>query len=76
MAMNGTVLGDAIFDIIIAPDAPAEVKNKLKTMWEQIGGVIVDHITQNAVVNPNIPVSTTGTAVAQTGSTTGPGSIA
>lgn len=36
---------------------------------------IIDSYIKTAQVNPGIPVSTTGTAVAQTGATTGPGTL-
>lgn len=35
----------------------------------------IDTYIKTAQVNPGIPVSTTGTAVAQTGVTTGPGTL-
>ena len=75
LAGTGAALGDKIADIITASDAPAEMKGAIKTMWESIGGVIVDHIVSNAKIEAGIPVSTTGTAAAQTGATTGQGII-
>lgn len=80
MAMNGKTLGDAIADLIIASDAPAGIKAKIKKQWEDIGAVIVKHIQDNAQVTvaAGIAVSTTGSAVEQTGTTTetGTGTIA
>lgn len=80
MAMNGKTLGDAIADLIIAPNAPADMKTKIKKQWEDIGAVIVKHIQDNAQVTvaAGIAVSTAGSATAQTGATTstGTGTIA
>jgi hypothetical protein len=75
LAGTGAALGDKIAAKIIAPDADAGVKADLIALWEGIGGVVVDHIIANAQVMPGIPVSTAGSAVAQTGATTGPGSV-
>lgn len=50
MAMNGTVLGDAIVDEIIAPNAPAHMQTQIRDMWHRIGDVIVKHIQDNAKV--------------------------
>ena len=80
MAMNGKTLGDEIAALITDPNAPDEMKNKIKKLWEDIGGAIVEHIEQNAVVTvaAGIPVATSGSATAQTGATTstGTGTIA
>ena len=80
MAMNGETLGDEIADLIIASNAPADIKAKIKQQWENIGAVIVNHIKANAQVTvaAGIAVSTTGSAAAQTGATTstGTGTIA
>lgn len=67
MAMNGKTLGDAIADIIIAPDAPDDMKAKIKAQWEDIGTAIVEHIQKN--VSITIPA---GQVVVQvTGQATG-----
>lgn len=80
MAMNGKTLGDAIADIIISPQAPADMKQKITEQWEAIGAAIVKHIQDNALVTvaAGIAVSTAGSATAQTGATTstGTGTIA
>lgn len=80
MAMNGKTLGDKIAELITDSNAPGEMKNKIKKLWEGIGGAIVEHIEQNAVVTvaAGIPVATSGSATAQTGATTstGTGTIA
>lgn len=78
--MNGKTLGDAIADIITAPNAPDNMRAQIKAQWESIAGAIVSHIQQNATVTvaQGIPVSTSGSASAQTGATTaaGTGTIA
>jgi hypothetical protein len=80
MAMNGKTLGDEIAALITDANAPDEMKNKIKKLWEDIGGAIVEHIEANAVVTVavGIPVATSGSATAQTGATvsTGTGTIA
>ena len=50
MGMNGNVLGDAIVDLIMSPDAPAHMQTRIRELWEGIGRVIVKHIQDNAVV--------------------------
>lgn len=50
MGMNGDVLGDAIVDLIMSPDAPAHMQTRIRELWEGIGRVIVKHIQDNAVV--------------------------
>ena len=50
MAMNGKNLGDAIADLIIAPNASEEMKTKITNLWEGIGAVIVNHIQDNMEV--------------------------
>lgn len=65
MAMNGKTLGDAIADLIIAPNAPADMKAKIKIQWEDIGEVIVKHIQENievTVPKSSVVVSVTGQA--------------
>ena len=42
---------------------------------EAIAEAVVEHITQAAQVLPGIPVATAGSPSAQTGATTGPGTI-
>ena len=73
--LDGTVMGDAIAEAIMDAGASAEGKAMCKDFWEKVGKAIVEHITTNAKVNSGIPVSTTGTHLAQTGATTGPGTI-
>lgn len=74
MAMDGKKLGDAIAEIIMSSDAPDEQKKQIKDIWEKIGKEIVDHIKGATItVDAGIPVSTSGSAVAQTGATTSTG---
>ena len=75
MSMNGKKLGDDIAELIIASDAPSDIKAQIKKQWEAIGDVIVQHITQNAMITvaAGIPVATAGSASAQTGATTATG---
>lgn len=77
MAMSAQLLGKAIADCIVDADAPADSKQKIESLWTNIAGEIINHITANAeisvTVSAGIPVSTTGTQAAQTGATTGPG---
>jgi hypothetical protein len=77
MGLSGTgaALGDKIAAIITAEDAPEDMKAGIKAIWESIGEALVDHITANAEVDAGIPVSTTGSASAQSGATTKKGSI-
>jgi hypothetical protein len=42
---------------------------------EAIAEAVIEHLLANATIPPGIPVATTGTAAAQTGATTGPGTI-
>ncbi|WP_406035276.1 hypothetical protein [Treponema saccharophilum] len=75
MAMDKGALGKAIAAKVTDPSAPAEMKSKIESMWTDIAGVIIAHIQQNAVVTvgAGIAVSTSGTAAAQAGATTAPG---
>ena len=75
MAMNGKKLGDDIAELITASDAPSDAKASIKKLWEDIGNVIVNHITQNAMITvaAGIPVATAGGPSAQTGATTATG---
>jgi predicted KAP-like P-loop ATPase len=75
MAMSKTALGKAIADLIIDSNAPADMKTQITAQWTNIAGAIIDEIKKaTIVVATGIPVSTTGTAVAQTGATTSTGS--
>ena len=83
MSMDGRQLGDEIFDAIIHPNATPEARATVKELWQKIGGVIVEHIQNNARVLSGISVSTNVTTTAAgvpgigtgTGSTTGTGTI-
>ena len=55
MAMNGVVMGDAVWAAVKAttgyvPTAPADAKGK--AVWEAICNAIVAHIAANAEVAP------------------------
>lgn len=81
MAMDKTVLGKALADLVMSPDAPADMKTKITAQWTDIAGAIIDHITQNAqiTVASGIAVSAAGVGVSPgsplsvTGATTGTG---
>lgn len=75
MAMSGDVLGKAIADAIVDSGASADGKAQCENFWKKVAAEIVSHIRENAQVLAGIPVSTTGSQTAQTGATTGPGSI-
>ena len=71
MAMSKSALGKAIADLIIDANAPADMKAKITSQWTDIAGAIIDEIKKATItVASGIPVSTTGSATAQTGSTT------
>lgn len=73
--MDGDVMGLAVANAIMDSGASAEAKTQVIEFWQKICGEIVSHIQNNAVVPSGITVSTTGSAVAQTGSTTGTGKV-
>lgn len=79
MAMNGARLGGAIFDALAAAGITTNTPiNGLdpRDIWvDVIGPEIIAEIVVNARVASGIPVSTTGTAAAQTGTTTAVGTI-
>ena len=75
MAMNGTAMGTAVANAIIHSDAPPEVKAEVVKLWQKVCAEIVNHITANAEVPAGISVTTSGSASAQTGSTTAPGKV-
>jgi hypothetical protein len=75
MAMSKTALGKAIADLVIDKNAPTEMKQKITQQWTNIAGAIIDEIKKSTItVASGIPVSTTGSASAQTGATTATGS--
>lgn len=75
MAMNGDTLGIAIADAVLDSGATAAAKVQCQEFWKKVANEIVSHIKNNAEVPAGISVSTTGSAAAQTGSTTAPGSV-
>ena len=72
---------------MVVADLEAEIKNIVQTMRAQTDMAASDdmyakmlaqaiyNFILTAEVQPNIPVSTTGSATAQTGMTTGPGKL-
>jgi len=73
MALSGDELGSAISSAISGLGDSA--KSDPAAIWKAVGGAIVDHIKKATItVSAGIPVTTTGTAVAQSGVTSGPGS--
>jgi hypothetical protein len=73
---TGPDLGDKIAALITSATAPPEQVQRIKSQWEAIGSVIVNHFIDNLEIKAGIPVSTTGSPSAQTGSTTGTGKTA
>ncbi len=75
MAMSGAVLGAAIGNAICDTNASPEMKAQIIAIWTDIATEIISHITSmgSVTVVAGIPVTTAGTALAQTGATTGPG---
>ena len=74
MAMSNVALGKAIADLIIDKNAPADMKAKITSQWTNIAGAIIDEIKKATItVAAGIPVSTAGSATAQTGATTSTG---
>jgi hypothetical protein len=78
MAMDKDVLGMALAGVVVdassVPPAPDQLIN-IQTFWKNMSAVIIAHIQDNAEVPAGIAVSTTGSASAQTGATTAPGTI-
>lgn len=65
MAMDGNALGDKIAEIITDSNAPDDMKEKIKQVWEKIGSAIVDHIIKNAeitVPSSSVIIAVTGQA--------------
>jgi len=75
MAMNGNTMGTAVANAIMDLKASPEAKLEVTKIWQKICTEIVNHIVQNAVVPAGITVTTTGSAAAQSGSTTGTGKV-
>lgn len=91
MPMNGAALKDKLKNTIYnglksqfsgsaseGKDYPKIADEQWQKMAEAISGIAIDIISEiqtNAMVVPGIPVATAGSPAAQTGATTGPGSI-
>jgi hypothetical protein len=67
MAMNGSWLGQEIYNAIISASAPPEVQEQVLQLWQKIGAAIVAHITTNSEAPPGIAVSTPASPGATTG---------
>lgn len=76
MALVKKTIADQIYTFIKASSVkPKENSDDaIKEFASNLATVIVDAI-KTATVAPGIPVSTAGTALAQTGVTTGPGTL-
>ncbi len=79
MAMNATLLRDAIVEDVVSSlyggDLAAVEIEGIEAIIGIITSKVVEHIQANAIVTvaSGIAVSTAGTAAAQTGTTTTPG---
>ncbi len=76
--VTGTGLAKAIADACITPNPPGSTTEQaLQQFANLLAAAIVQHIVTNGVITvnvaPGIPVTTAGTALAQTGATTAPG---
>lgn len=74
--MSASVLSSAIRAGLLGnPDSQAVDNDALTALCDVIAGEVVAHIVANAIVTvaPGIAVATTGTAAAQAGATTAPG---
>ena len=67
MAMNGKDLGDAIFkelkEFTIEAENKEQAQESVKKIWEKIGKIIVEHITNNIEIqipSASVIVSVTG----------------
>ena len=72
MALVPTVLAGQLTQFFSKMGNSIEVDDM--AMANELATIITDYI-KTAQVSPGIPVSTTGTPTAQTGATTGPGTI-
>jgi hypothetical protein len=73
---SSSVLSAALRAAMLAdPDIGAVDDVGLTAMCDAIASTVLAHIIANAVIPPGIAVATTGSAVAQTGATTAPGTI-
>lgn len=73
MALDGNKTGSAVYNLIKSTKVSDEASCEI--LWQKIVSKIFEDIKSDAQVLAGIPVSTIGSATAQTGATTGPGSI-
>lgn len=77
--VTGTGLAKAIGDALAAPLPPGSTttESAMESFANNLAAAIVEHIVANGLISvsvaPGIPVATAGSAVAQTGATTAPG---
>ena len=78
MAMSKDVLGLALAQVVIdaasTPPSGTQLAN-IKQFCTDVADAVITHIQTMAQVSPGIPVATAGGPAAQTGATTGPGTI-
>jgi len=72
--VNQNSIKTSIKQLLLDMRGKDDVEEALEYYATELSSIIVDAIL-SADVNPGIPVSTTGTAFAQTGSTTAKGSL-
>ena len=78
MALDADRLGLAIASTIISKSivlATPEMVTNIQQFWKDVAADMVGEMQDNAEVPSGIPVSTTGTEAAQSGSTTGAGKV-
>ena len=81
MPLAGTqaVLGNAIANALLAPNADAATAAKIRQQWIAIANIILTHIAANAVVSTTVTTAVVGTSpagpVTGTGTGTGVGTV-
>lgn len=74
MALSAPTLSGLIKSNLLA-DPAIQDNDSLQYLCDAVASAVVAHIVAAATVPAGIPVATTGTAAAQTGATTAPGTI-
>jgi hypothetical protein len=77
---SGTGLAKEIYDDLVGkfdidPSLAPNPQQSLADLANSIASVVIAHFQSNAQVPAGIAVATTGTAAAQTGATTAPGTL-
>jgi hypothetical protein len=70
----GLALAQVVIDAASTPPSGDQLAN-IKQFWTDFADAVITHIQTMGQVSPGIPVSTAGGPAAQTGATTGPGTI-